>query len=202
MKLFLQTLTRIRILNGDQEWQGTPAAFALLEPAYPGLPVLTQAPAVTRYQTPEWKYLEDAAGQRYPDMIDCLGYCEQIAEYNQLPPAIYVHVTLSQTTLNVTEPTAQIAVAAHLKATPTPTDPDLDINATWLIKLRHESGLGFDTFQVTFTQGLCVYNYRYQTGLPLGEWYLSESDFSTVTLDGQTYRVKLAAPVRMTMYRP
>lgn len=71
MKLFLHTITKVRIVNGDLEWQGTPAAFLVLEPEYPGLPF----GATVRYQTDDVQYYEDGDG-RHTDTVNCLGYCE------------------------------------------------------------------------------------------------------------------------------
>jgi len=81
MRLFLHTLSKIRIINGDQEWAGTPDAFAALEPGYPGLPLLTQSPALVRYWTPEWSYVEAANGQKHPNTVDCAVFCDNVATY-------------------------------------------------------------------------------------------------------------------------
>lgn len=71
MEFFLHNSTRIRIINGALEWQGTPAQFQALEPEYPGLPT----GATVRYQTDDLSYYEDADG-RHEDTFDALQYCE------------------------------------------------------------------------------------------------------------------------------
>lgn len=199
MKLFLHTMTRVRIISGDLEWSGSPADFLALEPAYPGLPTLTQAPAAVRYQTPELKYLEDTAGQRHPDLFDALPYCDKIGTYTP-GLCVYVQVTMSATTLNVDDTQAEIEFEAHFKAAPDPEAPDLPVTATWLIKLRHESGQT-DVFEAAFLNGVCAYTYTYRAGSPLGDWSLAEADFAKVPIGEQTYTVKLITPVKFTLYR-
>lgn len=200
MQLFLHTLSRIRIINGDLEWSGTPQEFALLEPAYPGLPVLSVAPAAARYQSPDLKYVEDTRGVRYPDVsVDALQYCARIGQYAPAQ-SIYVHVQMSALQIDADDPTAQIDFTAQFRATENAADPVLPVSAGWLIKLRHESGQT-DLFQIAFENGCCAYQYHYRAGLPLGDWYLSEADFGTVEVAGQTYKVKLANPVRFALYR-
>lgn len=200
MKLFLHTLTRIRIISGDLEWNGTPAEFQAMEPAYPGLPVLTQAPANCRSQTPELKYVEDTAGTRHPDLtFDALPYCDKIGQYAP-GLCIYVHVQMSATQINVDDSQATIEFTAQFRPTDNPADAILPVTAGWLIKLRHESGQT-DLFQVNFVAGECTYTYRYRDGLPLGDWSLAEADFGTVTVGDQDYKVKLAVPVRFAVYR-
>jgi hypothetical protein len=201
MKLFLHTTNRVRIISGDQEWNGTPAAFALLEPDYPGLPQLTQAPAVTRYQTPELRYIEDSLGQRYPDLFDALLYCDRLATYTVTPPAIYVAATLSKTLLCASDPADTIPFTATLRAGPAPDALVLPLSATWPIMLRQKNGLAMDNILMTFTAGVFVGAYTYHANLPLGEWFIDEQDFATVDFSGQTYQVKLSAPIRFTIYR-
>jgi hypothetical protein len=200
MKLFLHTFTRIRVINGDLEWSGTPNEFWALEPDYPGLPILTNAQAVCRYQSPELKYIEDANGNRHPDiMCDALPYCDKINTY--VPgQSIYVHVQMSATQLNADDAAAHIDFTAQFRATEDPNGAILPISAGWLIKLRHESGQ-VDLFPINFINGECAYIYQHTAGLPLGDWYLSESDFGLVTVGEQTYKVKLANPVRFAVYR-
>jgi hypothetical protein len=201
MKFFLHTSDKIRIINSDQEWTGTPAEFATLEPEYPGLPVLTGAPAVIRYQTPEWKYIEDSTGAKHPDLFDALIYCDLLANYVVAPPAIYVHVTLAKVLLCSSDPSDYITVNAEIRSGPASADPIIPIDAVWPIMLRQKNGLAMDNILVTFNQGIYIGNYTYNANLPLGEWYIDEEDFAQVPFGGVTYQVKLAAPVRFTIYR-
>jgi hypothetical protein len=201
MQLFLHTTAYIRIISGLLEWQGTPAEFAVFEPNYPGLPVVENQPIVVRYATPELTYLETASGQRYADSINALTYCNNVYAYLTNYPAIYVHVTLDQDVLNVDDANDRIVVNAAFKASGDPNAPNLPVNNSWIIKLRHADGTIQDSFLATFVDGAGTYNYRYKPGLPLGPWELSEADFVAVTVGNQTYRVKLAAPVQFTLYR-
>jgi hypothetical protein len=202
MQLFLHTQTKIRIISGDLEWNGTPAEFALFEPDYPGLPILTVTPAAVRYQSPELRYIEDTNGTRHPDLIvDALPYCDKIAIYNVTPPAIYVAATLSKTLLCSSDPNDAIALTAALRAGPEPDAPVLPISATWPIMLRQKNGLAMDNILITFANGTFAGEYTYTSGLPLGEWCLDEQDFDPVTFGGQTYQVRLSNPIRFTIYR-
>lgn len=201
MKFFLHTTSKIRIINGDQEWHGTPDHFQLLEPDYPGLPILTQAPAVTRYQTPEWKYVEDSTGQKHPDTMDAMLYCDRIGTYLIVNPAIYVAVTLSKTLLCASDPQDTIPFAASLRSGPEPDATILPLSATWPIMLRQKNGLAMDNILVSFVGGEFSGAYTYNANLPLGEWYVDEQDFAPVDFGGQTYTVRLTAPVRFTIYR-
>jgi len=201
MKLFLHTLTRVRILNGDQEWTGSPDDFAILEPDYPGLPVLTQAPALVRYQTPEWKYIEDANGQKHPDTFNALVYCENIAAYVIEPPAIWVHTDQQKALLCASNPLDTIPFTIDMRSGPTLDDPILPMTAVWPIMLRQKNGLAMDNILIAFTEGHASGAYTYNEHLPLGEWYIDESDFATVDLADVTHVVKLANPVRFTIYR-
>lgn len=201
MKLFLHTSDRIRIISGVTEWSGTPQEFQVKEPTYPGFPTLTQAPAVCRYQTQELKYIEDSAGGRHPDLFDALAYCENIAMYNTPAPAVYVHAILSTDILNISDPDAAISAEISIKATPDPTGDDLPLSAVWPINLRSKNGLVMDNILIPFTQGYALIAYRYQEGLPLGEYRIDESDFDPVELAGVMYQVKLTAPVKFTVTR-
>jgi len=95
MRLFLHTLSRIRIISGDLDFECTPDQFQALEPDYPGLPTLTQAPAVCRYWTPEWSYVEDSNGVKHPNTHDCAAYCDKIAEYAPLLPVLTVSLSIT-----------------------------------------------------------------------------------------------------------
>jgi hypothetical protein len=201
MKLFLHTQTRIRILNGDQEWTGTPAEFQTLEPEYPGFPILTQAPAVIRYQTPEWKYIEDSTGQKHPDMFNALPYCDNIGAYVIEPPAIYVHPELAKNILCANAPGDTIPFTITLRTGLNADDPVKPLSAVWPIMLRQKNGLAMDNILMSFTDGVCSGAYTYNANIPLGEWNIDEQDFNTVTDEGQTFVVKLAAPCRFTIYR-
>jgi hypothetical protein len=201
MRFFLHTVDKIRMINGDQEWNGTPDEFQALEPTYPGLPVLTNAPAVTRYQTPEWKYIEDSQGVKHADLFDALQYCEHIATYTPVSPCIYVHVALSKVLLCASDPSDYITVNAAIRSGPASADPIIPIDAVWPIMLRQKNGLAMDNILVTFNGGTFAGNYTYNASLPLGEWYIDEQDFAPVALGETTYQVKLSAPVRFTIYR-
>lgn len=202
MKLFLHTPTKIRIIGGDLEWSGTPAEFQLLEPDYPGLPILTNAPAAVRYQSPELKYIEDTDGNRHPDLIvDALPYCDKIAIYTVAPPAIYVAATLSKNLLCSNDPNDAIVFTAALRTGPEPDAPLLPISATWPIMLRQKNGLAMDNILITFTNGTFAGEYTYTNSLPLGEWRIDEQDFAPVEFGGQTYQVRLSNPINFTIYR-
>jgi hypothetical protein len=188
-------------MNGEQEWTGTPAEFQALEPAYPGLPVLTQAPAVVRYQTPEWKYLEDSNGLKHPDSFDALGYCDNIAGYVIDPPAIYVDADLAKQMLCANDPNDTIPFTITLRTGPLPDDPIVPVSSVWPIMLRQKNGLAMDNILMTFVNGVCSGAYTYNGNIPLGEWYIDEQDFDAVTLGDLTFAVKLAAPCRFTIYR-
>lgn len=194
MKLFLHTLTKIRIINGDREWQGTPAEFQAREPQYPGLP----AGATVRYQTPDLQYYEDASGRR-PDTLDCLIYCDQIQNY-LVSGCVWVHVFLSAITLNIDDPQAIIEFSAHIKATSDPNGPDLPVSQSWIIRPWHEQSER-DALLIEFVNGACTYPYTYHAGLPLGDWFIREEDFLPITVGSDTYRVALAQSVKFTLYR-
>jgi hypothetical protein len=197
MKLFLHTPAKIRIICDEQEFSCAPAAFAALEPAYPGLP----AGKIYRYWTPDYSYLDGDATVA-PDPLNCLPYIARVASYNQALPVIYAHVGLSKPALcaNAT-PADSITVTAALKTTPDPQSPSLPVAEEWYIKLRHEDGLAFDSFRAAFVGGECTLAYIYREGIPLGLWQLREEDFALVSAGGQWYQVKLAAPVSFTIYR-
>jgi hypothetical protein len=198
MKLFLHTPTRIRIINDDeQEFTCSPAAFAGLEPEYPGLPEGCNY----RYWTPDYSYLE-GEGITTPDPVNCGIYIDKVSEYTQNIPVIYMHITLSQTTLCVNlNPPETIHVHGVFKPSADPTSPTLNIDHEWLIRLRHEANLVFDSFRVEFTGGECDVDYGYREGLPLGIWTLQAADFDLVREGAQWYEVRLAAPVVFTAYR-
>lgn len=201
MKLFLHTTSKIRIINGDQEWQGTHAEFQAFEPEYPGLPVLSQAPAIARYQTPELKYIEDSNGARHPDLlIDCLSYCDNIGRYLVSLPTIYVSAVIAKALLCASEDD-RIPFTVTLRAGPETDAAVLPISATWPIMLRQKNGLAMDNILIAFVDGVFSGNYTYNPSIPLGEWFIDEQDFAAVTYGGQTYQVKLSAPIRFTVYR-
>lgn len=194
MKLFLHTLANVRIINEPLEWSGTPEAFQLLEPLYPGLP----NGATIRSQTPDLRYYEDSQG-RHVDAMDCLPYCENVGEY-LVTGCVFVHVSLNATALDVGDAEAEIEFSAHIKATDNPGDPDLPVTASWIIRPWHENG-DRDALLIHFAQGACAYTYTYRDGLPLGDWFLREEDFNVITVNGDSYRVNLAHPVKYTLYR-
>jgi hypothetical protein len=195
MQLFLHNSEKIRIINGVQEFVCTPEDFVSLEPTYPGLP----EGEILRYWTPEQHYVSNGNTQA-PDLLDCLPFILKIAAYAQENPCVYAHVTLSKTVLFVDGPDVIIFQAA-LKATPSPADPNLPVTQSWIIRLRHESGNVSDSFLAEFVAGACEYAYVYREGLPLGNYILYERDFDPVTVNGQTYQVRLVNPVIFTLYR-
>jgi hypothetical protein len=201
MRFFLHTTNRIRIVNGDQEWTGTPDEFQHHEPAYPGLPVLTNAPAVTRYQTPEWKYIEDSQGVKHADLFDALQYCDHITNYTPVNPCIYADVTLSKTLLCASNPADTIPFTLAIRSGPEHADPVIPITAIWPIMLRQKNGLAMDNILIGVTNGEFAGAYTYDSNLPLGEWYIDEQDFALVPVGEVTYQVKLTAPARFTIYR-
>jgi hypothetical protein len=201
MKLFLHTLSRIRIMHGDQEFVCTPDQFQALEPDYPGLPTLTHAPAVTRYQTAEWKYVEDSQGRKQADMFDALPYCDKIADYDVSPPAIWVHPTQGKTLLCAGDPEDVIPFTISLRTGPTLDDPPVPLTAMFPIMLRQKNGLAMDNILVSFVDGQASGNYTHNPALPLGEWYIDEVDFDRLMIEGVDHVVKLVAPVRFTAYR-
>jgi hypothetical protein len=194
MKLFLHTLTQVRIINEPLEWSGTPAEFQALEPTYAGLP----SGASVRYQTPDLQYYEDNAG-RHDDPLNCLGYCDQVSSY-LVSGCVYVHVSLSAAALDVDDPQAAIQFDAHLKMTDNPSDPDLPVSQSWIIRPWHEAG-DRDALLFAFVNGACSDAYTYREGIPLGDWWIREEDFNPIAVGGATYRVKLVHPVKYTLYR-
>lgn len=194
MKLFLHLGERIRIINEPLEWAGTLAEFLMKEPSYPGLPT----GATIRYHTPDLQYYEDSAG-RHTDQVNCLQYCDRVTSY-LVSGCIYVHVTLGSVILNVDDAQASIPFEAHIKPTSDPNSPDLPVYDTWIIRPYHETG-DRDSLHIEFVNGSCAYTYRYREVLPIGDWFIREEDFSPVTVGATTYRVKLAAPVKFTLYR-
>lgn len=194
MKLFLHTLTQVRIINEPLEWSGTPAEFQALEPQYPGLPI----GASVRYQTPDLQYYEDAAG-RHTDTLNCLVYCDQVSSY-LVTGCVWVHNSLSECVLDVDDPQASIQFSAHIKASSDPNGPDLPVNQSWIIRPWHEAGER-DALLFTFVNGACTDSYIYREGIPLGDWWIREEDFNPIAVGNATYRVKLAQPVKFTLYR-
>jgi hypothetical protein len=201
MRFFLHTLDRVRIISGDQEWTGTPAEFQILEPDYPGLPTLDNATAVTRYQTNEWKYVEDSLGAKHPDSFNALVYCDNIGNYTPQTPCIFVHCAMAKALLCASDPEDTIPFTASIRSGPLETDSLIPISAIWPIMLRQKNGLAMDNILVEFVNGEFAGAYTYNQAQPLGEWYLDEQDFAQVTMGEITYQVKLADPVRFTIYR-
>lgn len=197
MKLFLHTLSRIRIMNGDQDFQTTPDAFQAFEAAYPGLP----DGMVTRYQTPELAYVQDAAGHHHADPFDALPYCNNIGGYVATPPAVWIHCELAKPLLCASDPSDTIPYTLAIRTGPDPADPLVPIPGVWPITLRQKNGLAMDNILVAFTNGQASGVYTYYPGLPLGEWYIDAADFTTVPIDGVEHIVKLAQDVRFTVYR-
>ena len=137
----------------------------------------------------------------YPDALNCLQFVNNVETYLQSLPCLFAHVALSKTCLNVSTPGDQIEFSAALKGSVDPQAEPLSIDREWVIRLRHENGLAFDAFRIVFVAGACAYTYTYQEGIPLGAWHVDDTDFDRVTVQGQSYQVKLAAPVGFTIYR-
>jgi hypothetical protein len=194
MKLFLETVLFVRIINEPFEWKGSPQIFRTLEPAYPGLP----SEAFLRYQTPDLKYYEDTTG-RHDDTFDCLQYCDRIHNY-LTSGSVYVHVILSTNTLNVDDPLASIGFESHIKLSADPADLDLPVTYSWIIRPWSETG-SRDAIDINFVNGAAAGVYHYREGLALGDWFIREEDFDVILLGGSAYSVKLAAPVKFTLYR-
>ena len=196
MQFFLQSGENIRIINEPHEFSCFFSQFQLLEPLYPALPT----GKTIRYWTPEQAYLDGDA--RAPIDHDCSAYPPKCADYADPGPSIYAHVSLSKTTLCINaDPTDSIAFEAHLKASTDTEDDDLPVNYSWDIRVRNESNLFYDAFALNFVNGMAGGVYEYQSGLPLGRYYINEADFDRVTLGGVTYTVKLLEPLIFTLYR-
>lgn len=197
MQLLLHTPAKIRIVNGEQEFSCTPAAFAGIEPAYPGLP----AGATERYWTPAYSYVQGPDLWLSPDPLNCLPFIAQASTY-QTVGTIWVHVTLSKTELCVNaDPVDTLEFTATFKAAADPQAGTLPITYAWNIRLRHEGGMVFDAFHAVFLNGVCADTYTYKDNTPLGYWSLREEDIDLVQVGGQRYQVKLAQPVTLTFYR-
>lgn len=201
MKLFLHTSERIRIINGDLEWSGSPAEFLIKEPDYPGLPTLSEATAAIRYQTPDVQYIEDTTGVRHPDLFDALPYCDTVSTYLANDPAVYVHIVMSVPLLIVNDPESCINAEITIRGTADPNDPALPLTATWPINLRSKNGLVIDNILIPFADGVALIAYYYQAGLPLGEYRIDESDFDRIDMGGMMYQVKMVNALRFTVTR-
>ena len=195
MKFFRHNTSNVRIIHNSEEFSCTPEQFQALEPDYPGLP----DGATLRYQTLEQQYILGAGGQKQPDTIDALPYCDRIPLYTVPEPAFYAHVALSKHVLSIDNDS--LTFSAALRLGPAADALLLPMTTAWPIMIRQKNGLAFDNIMIAFIDGQCAYTYTYKDGLPLGEWYIDEQDFSLVEYEGQTYRVKLAAPVHFTIYR-
>jgi hypothetical protein len=198
MKLFLHTPTRIRIVNEDDEFSCSPAAFAGIEPEYPGLP----PGSVYRYWTPGHAITSTADNINMADTLNCTMYIEKVGLYNKKLPVIYFHLALSQQEVCVNRnPPERIRIQGTLKPSLDPANAPISLDLTWLLRLRHENSLAFDSFQITFVGGVCEFAYQYFPGLPLGVWSIQDSDFEIIRKDGQWYAIKLAQPISFTVYR-
>jgi len=196
MRFFLQLGETIRIINEPDEFACSFSQFQILEPLYPALPTNK----LVRYWTPDQAYLDGDA--RAAIDHDCGPYTLKVEEYAAPDPCIYAHVSLSKTTLCINaDPPDTIVFEAHLKASTDPEDDDLPVNYTWDIRVRNESDLFYDAFALNFVEGMAGGIYEYQSGLPLGRYYINEADFDRVTLGATTYTVKLLEPLIFTLYR-
>lgn len=183
-------------MNDTHDFTCAPGRFQELEPDYPGLP----EDIVLRYWTPERSYLGDGS-QQYANELDCGPYCDRITTYTAYP-AIYAHVSLSKTALCVNaDPQDSILFDIHLKVSADPAAADVPVSQSWIIRLSHEDGLKFDGFHAPFSNGECSKLYTYSNGLPLGDWFVDERLFDLVNVGGVDYQVKLAQPVKYTLYR-
>jgi len=197
MKFFLHTATQVRIIDEAQEFSCAPEEFQELEPEYPALP----AGKILRYWTPDFSYSSDG-DLLFPDSSDCLPYVNKCSSYAGLQNVIWAHVNLSKTTLCVnSEPADHITFSAALKYTQDPESVTLPVSEEWIIRLRHESGIVYDSFLTAFAAGECEYCYVHKDNLPLGVWHLDEKDFITIILGVTRYHIRLANPVEFTIYR-
>jgi len=185
MQFFLHSDTRIRIVNGELEFECTPERFAELETEYPGLPEGGNA----RYWTPEQAYFE---GDVVYDGHECGVYCERVAAYTQYP-VIYADVQLSKSSICACDALDSIQFTATLQATP--------IDYDWFVRLTHESSGDVDRILMQFQGGACSQTYTFLAGNPLGTWFLDESKFDVVEFGGQLYQVRLVSPVQFVAYR-
>lgn len=190
MKLFLHTLTKIRLVGDAGEFECTPSRFAELEPEYVGLPV----GASVRYWTEESAYL---VGLSEYDGHNCGIYCDRIETYT-VHPEIYADVQLSKTELCANDANDSMTFTATLQDAEGQTLP---IDYAWHIKLTHEEQGDVDRILMTFERGVCSAVYTFTRGIPLGTWTIDEEKFDLVDMYGVLYNVRLVNPVEFVVYR-
>lgn len=214
MQLFLHTHTRIRILNGDQEWTGTPDEFRRCEPEYPGLPILTQAPAVIRYQTPEWKYIEDVNGGKHPDVFNALPYCANIAAYIMPTPIVWIHHTLTaQAGAVIFQPDGVpllrnvaddvLRITSTVRASADHDSPIIDqLQQAFPIRVCYCDGReAFIKLVSPIAPGVYQYDLSFFDKLPVRH-RLFDSTFTAVEVDGVTYAFQQVTPLIIDVYEP
>jgi hypothetical protein len=136
------------------------------------------------------------------DQLDCTMYIEKVGLYNKKLPVIYFHLLLSPSEVCVNRtPPERIHFQGMLKPSLDSTNAPILLDSMWLLRLRHENSLVFDSFRIAFVGGVCEFAYQYFPGLPLGVWSIQESDFEIIRKDDQWYAIKLAQPVSFTVYR-
>lgn len=212
MKLFLHTLQRVRILNGDLEWSGTPAEFLVLEPEYPGLPTLSTAPAVLRYCTPEWSYVEDSNGTKHTNTVDCLDYCDKVADYIGAAATLWIHYDFSVQSGFIPfqsdgVPLVQVGGACVLRVTATvraTDDPESavveQLNQGFPIRMCYKDGReAFIRLVSPVTPGVFQVDLGFENEMPVRH-RLFDADFQAVELDGVTYAIKQVTPLIIDAY--
>lgn len=202
MQLFLHTQGRVRIINDSlnpSEFITSEEDFEALEPNYIGLP----ENAESIYWTPEKSYIKFIDGAMIHGAFDGSIYTAKVAQYAASLPTIWAHVTMSKAALCLSaEPPETMVFNAALKPSQAPDDPNLPVNASWIIRLRNKDGLVCDAFTFTLTDGASgPMTYTPPPGILPQVLYVDESDFASVSVGGQAYQVRLAAPVEFTLYR-
>jgi len=204
--MYLQDTHSSLILRaGDQQIACTRAEFATIEPEYQPPP----DGAARIWSEPVQCLLQD--GDQIADpwyTPERLAYfCGRIAQYADAldalhhPQTIWVHTQQAKALLCASDPADAIPFDIAVRFGPAADDPPVPMTAMWPIMLRQKNGLAMDNILISFTDGQATGRYTYNPALPLGEWYIDESDFTTVDLDGVQYLVKLANTVRFTIYR-
>jgi len=214
MQLFLHTMEKVRIINGSQEWTGTPSEFQAFEPGYPGLPTLTQSPAVTRYCTPDWKYIEAANGSKTPDMFDALPYCANIANYLGARAVLWIHYDLipqqggimmqadgvpllGNTTADV------LRIVATVRIGQEPEAPIVEqLTQGFPIRMCYKDGAeAFIKFILPASPGVFQIDLCFDGKQPV-RYQLFDSDFQAIDMGGVTYAVQQVTPLKIDVYEP
>lgn len=90
-------------------------------------------------------------------------------------------------------------ISLAIRSGPMPDSPLLPISGTWRILIRSKDGPIYDIVSIQVTDGLG--EARYTTTLPPCECTISEDDFDQLEYGGASYRVRLASPVAIKVYR-